>query len=34
MDINGKIIKRYNRISGIYEVMDKMIKEEYIEFAI
>lgn len=29
MDINGKIKKRYNRISGIYEVMDKMIKEEW-----
>ena len=29
MDINGKVIKRYNRISSIYEVMDKMIKEEW-----
>jgi ubiquinone/menaquinone biosynthesis C-methylase UbiE len=29
MDINEKIKKRYNRISGIYEVMDRMIKEEW-----
>lgn len=27
MDVNEKIKKRYNRISGIYEVMDRMIKE-------
>lgn len=27
MDINEKIKKRYNRISGIYEGMDRMIKE-------
>ncbi|WP_394237556.1 class I SAM-dependent methyltransferase [Niallia oryzisoli] len=29
MDINEKIKRRYNRISGIYEAMDKMIKEEW-----
>ena len=29
MDINEKIKRRYNRISGIYEVMDKMIKEDW-----
>ena len=29
MNINEKIKRRYNRISGIYEVMDKMIKEEW-----
>ncbi len=29
MDINEKIKKRYNRISGIYKVMDGMIKEEW-----
>ena len=28
-DINGKIIRRYNRISGIYESMDRMIKEQW-----
>lgn len=26
---NEKIIKRYNRISSIYEIMDRMIKEEW-----
>lgn len=29
MDINGEIKRHYNRISGIYEIMDKMIKEEW-----
>jgi len=29
MDISEKIKKRYNRISGIYEIMDRMIKEEW-----
>jgi ubiquinone/menaquinone biosynthesis C-methylase UbiE len=29
VDINEKIKKRYNRISKIYEVMDRMIKEEW-----
>jgi len=29
LDINEKIKRRYNRISGIYEVMDKMIKEDW-----
>lgn len=29
MDINEKIKKRYNRISSIYEVMDRMIKAEW-----
>ena len=29
MDINEKVKKRYNRISGIYEVMDRMIKDEW-----
>lgn len=29
MDKNEVIKKRYNRISGIYDVMDKMIKEEW-----
>ena len=29
MDINEKIKKRYNRISGIYKVMDGMVKEEW-----
>lgn len=27
--INEKIKKRYNRVSGIYDMMDKMIKEEW-----
>ena len=29
LDLNEKIKRRYNRISSIYEVMDKMIKEEW-----
>ncbi|WP_338472961.1 class I SAM-dependent methyltransferase [Niallia sp. XMNu-256] len=29
MNINEKVKRRYNRISGIYEIMDKMIKEEW-----
>jgi ubiquinone/menaquinone biosynthesis C-methylase UbiE len=29
LDINEKVKKRYNRISGIYEVMDRMIKDEW-----
>ncbi|RSK52367.1 class I SAM-dependent methyltransferase [Bacillus canaveralius] len=28
-NINEKIKKRYNRISGIYEIMDRMIKEQW-----
>lgn len=29
LDLNEKIKRRYNRISDIYEVMDKMIKDEW-----
>lgn len=28
-NLNEVIKKRYNRISGIYELMDRMIKEEW-----
>ncbi len=29
LNINEQVIKRYNRISGIYGVMDRMIKKEW-----